>query len=191
MARVKAIELTDDERAALEHGWQHGPSRTFRQRCQMILLKSQWLTSQEVADQVGCCKVVVNTWLKRYQAHRLDGLKTRQGRGRRPILHPQTDLEAVRRAVQKNRQRVRLAKAELQEELGKEFSTLTLKRFLRNGGPFKRVRRRLKHTPQADLYEFNRECLAEFEQLPEQGHIELFYGDESGVSLLPCVPYAW
>jgi hypothetical protein len=53
------------------------------------------------------------------------------------------------------------------------------------------VRRRLKHTPNADLYEFKCECLTEFEQLSEQGHIDLFYGDESGLSLLPCVPYAW
>ena len=29
------------------------------------------------------------------------------------------------------------------------------------------------------------------EQLSEQGHIDLFYGDESRVSLLPCVPYGW
>ena len=131
MARIKAIDLTEDERAALEKGWKHGPSHAFRQRCQMILLKAQWLTSQEVARQVGCCEVVVNTWLQRYQQHRLDGLKTRQGRGRRPILRTETDLEAVRRAVQKNRQRVSLAKAELEQELGKEFSQLTLRRFLK------------------------------------------------------------
>jgi len=53
------------------------------------------------------------------------------------------------------------------------------------------VRRRLKQAPNADVYEFKRECLAEFEKLSEQGQIDLFYGDESGVSLLPCVPYAW
>lgn len=131
MAKIKAIELTEDERAALESGWRRGSSHAFRQRCQMILLKSRRLPSKEVARQVGCCEVVVNTWLKRYQAHRLDGLKTRQGRGRRPILHQKTDLEAVRRAVQKNRRRISLARAELQEELGREFSTLTLKRFLK------------------------------------------------------------
>jgi transposase len=33
--------------------------------------------------------------------------------------------------------------------------------------------------------------LVEFEQLSEQGHIDLLYGDESRVSLLPCVPYGW
>jgi len=27
--------------------------------------------------------------------------------------------------------------------------------------------------------------------LSEQGHIDLLYGDESRVSLLPCVPYGW
>lgn len=53
------------------------------------------------------------------------------------------------------------------------------------------MRRGVKHKPNADVYEFKRECLAEFERLSEQGHIDLFYGDESGVSLLPCVPYAW
>ncbi len=131
MAKIKAIELSEEQRAALEKGWHHGPSHAFRQRCQMILLKAQWLTSQQVADQVGCCEVVVNSWLVRYQAHGLDGLKTRKGRGRPPILQAQADLEAVRRAVQENRQRVSLAKAELTKELGKDFSTLTLRRFLK------------------------------------------------------------
>lgn len=131
MAKIKAIELTEGERAALEKGWKHGPSHAFRQRCQMILLKAQRLPSREVARRVGCCEVVVNTWLRRYQEHGLGGLKTRPGRGRRPILQAATDLEAVRRAVQKNRQRVSLAKAELEQELGKGFSTLTLKRFLK------------------------------------------------------------
>ena len=41
------------------------------------------------------------------------------------------------------------------------------------------------------MYALRAECLAELERLSEQGHIDLFYGDESGVSLGPCVPYAW
>ena len=41
------------------------------------------------------------------------------------------------------------------------------------------------------MYAFKREILAEFEALSEQGHIDLLYGDESRVSLLPCVPYGW
>ena len=131
MAKIKTIELTEDERAALEKGYREDSSHAFRQRCQMILLKSQQIASNVVANQLGCCEVAVNNWLKRYEEHGLDGLNTRQGRGRPPILKTETDLEAVRLAVQKNRQRVSLAKAELEQQLGKEFSTLTLKRFLK------------------------------------------------------------
>lgn len=81
--------------------------------------------------QLGCCEPVVNTWLARYEAQGIDGLRHKKGAGRSPILRKETDLAAVRRAVQANRQRVRLAKAELEKELGKEFSLLTLQRFLK------------------------------------------------------------
>lgn len=49
----------------------------------------------------------------------------------------------------------------------------------------------MRHTPNPDVYEFKCECLAEYERLSEQGHIDLFYGDECRVSLMPCVPYGW
>lgn len=41
------------------------------------------------------------------------------------------------------------------------------------------------------MYALKREALAEYEALSERGHIDLLYGDESRVSLLPCVPYGW
>lgn len=41
------------------------------------------------------------------------------------------------------------------------------------------------------MYALRAACLAELERLSEQGRVDLFYGDESGVSLEPCVPYAW
>lgn len=44
--------------------------------------------------------------------------------------------------------------------------------------------------PNTDVYEFKRECLAEFEALSQAGQIDVFYGDESRASLVPCVLYA-
>jgi len=73
----------------------------------------------------------VNDWMVRFAEQGVDGLKVARGRGRKGILQKDTDLEAVRRAVQNNRQRISLAKAELEEELGKKFSQLTLRRFLK------------------------------------------------------------
>jgi transposase len=131
MAKIKSIVLTDGDRAALVKGMRDGKTFSYRQRCQMILLKADSLPSKEVAKEVGCCEVVVNTWMKRYQEQGIAGLALRKGRGRRSILEKESDLEAIRRAVQKNRQKVSLARVELEAELGKEFSTLTLKRFLK------------------------------------------------------------
>lgn len=49
----------------------------------------------------------------------------------------------------------------------------------------------MKHKPNPDVYALKREVLAHLETLSEQGLIDLLYGDESRVSLLPCIPYGW
>jgi transposase len=41
------------------------------------------------------------------------------------------------------------------------------------------------------VYALKVECLGVWEELAQQGRIDLFYGDESRVSLMPSVPYAW
>ena len=127
MAKIKSVSLTPEQQEALEKASRHGKSYSFRQPCLMVLLKSQSRTSKDVAQQVGCCEVVVNTWMKRYQELGMEGLKTKAGRGRKSILQADTDLAAV----QSSRQRISLAKTELQQELGKEFLQLTLRRFLK------------------------------------------------------------
>ncbi len=131
MPKVTVITVTAQERAALEKASRYGSTPSFRLRCQAILLKTDKRTSLAVAQHLGCCEMAVNTWLRRYQEQGLPGLQTRAGRGRKAILDKETDLEAVRRAVEGSRQRISLAKAQLEQELGKEFSILTLKRFLK------------------------------------------------------------
>ncbi len=155
-------------------------------------------TSLSIAQELGCCEMSVNDWMVRFTEQGIDGLKVAAGRGRKGILQKHSDLEAVRRAVGKSRQRISLAKAELEQELGKEFSALTLRSLCahsaalseKNGCRFKRLRRVTKRKPNPDIYEVKCECLAELEDLSERGLIDLYYGDESGVSLLPNVPYA-
>lgn len=131
MGRIRYVELSAPEQAALEQGYSQGKSHAYRRRCQMILLKSQGRSSQEVARIVGGCEVVVNTWLDRYQQEGLGGLQTRSGRGRTPILDGEADGEAVHWAVAHNRQRLSVAKAELEEALGKTFCQRTLRRFVK------------------------------------------------------------
>ena len=131
MAQIKVITLTPEAKGALEHGFRTSQSAAFRQRCQIILLKSQHTprrSSLEVASIVGCCEVVVNNWMTRYEQEGIAGLHTKPGRGRKAILQAETDLEPIRQAVRSNRQRLRVAKADLEEALGKSFSDKVTRR---------------------------------------------------------------
>ena len=130
MGKIKVIDLTKEQRLELENGYKNGKRHPFRQRCQIILLKSEKRTSVEIESILGCCEMVINNWLKRYESEGLKGLQTRAGRGRKAILQA-VDLEQVKAAVKENRQRISQARAELEESLGKEFSMNSLKRFLK------------------------------------------------------------
>jgi len=130
MGKTKVIELTTEQREALETGYRTGRAHSFRVRCQMILLKSEKRTSLEIVDILGSCEMTVNNWLKRYQEFGIDGLRTRPGRGRKSILKAE-DLEQVKAAVTESRQRISQAQAELETSLGKKFSHSTLKRYLK------------------------------------------------------------
>jgi transposase len=132
MGRFIKITLDDKMRAALEDGYHRDQSHTFRQRCQIVLLKAQGRKSKEIAAIFGCGEKSVNDWLHRYRAAGIKGLRTKAGRGRPAILSAEADAPAVRQAVPHHRQRLSLAKAALEEDLGKEFSQRTLVRFLKN-----------------------------------------------------------
>lgn len=131
MGRTIKIELNDKQRQELERGYPQGKSHAYRIRCQMVLLKSEGRKSQEIASFLGLCQQAVNNWLKRYKNEGLNGLQTRAGGGRRAILSRTEDFAAVKKAVYKHWQRIALARAELEETLGKGFSTRTLTRYLK------------------------------------------------------------
>lgn len=130
MGKTKVIKLTAAQRGELENGYRNGQTHSFRQRCQMVLLKSEERSSIEVVSILGGCEMTVNNWLKRYQSEGLEGLRTRAGRGRKAILQA-ADLAQVKAAVKQSRQRIEAARVELEESLGKEFSHSSLKRFLK------------------------------------------------------------
>jgi transposase len=132
MGKIKTLELTKEQRSALEKGYRAGETHSFRLRCQIILLKCERRTSAEIAQILDCCEMAVNNWLKRFEVEGIDGLRTKPGRGRKPILDAEKDLQLVKQAVQRSRQRISLAKAELEAELGKAFSNKTLERYIKN-----------------------------------------------------------
>lgn len=129
---VKKLHLNAKQRSELERGYREGKSHAYRKRCQMMLLKSEGRSSEDVAKILGCCEVVVNTWLRRYETEGLLGLKTKPGRGRKAILEVSKDEVTIKEVVQANRQRLKVARVELEEALKKRFSQKTLERYIKN-----------------------------------------------------------
>ena len=133
MGKTKVIELTAEQRAELEKSYRTGKSHCFRVRCQIILLKSERRTSTEVAEVLGCCEMVVNNWLARYEKEGLKGLATRAGCGRPPILSQQNleHLQEVESEIKKHPSSVKTVVATLEEDLDLLMHPETLKRFLK------------------------------------------------------------
>lgn len=131
MGALRTIALSEEEVKSLKHGYKTGQTHVYRQRCRMVLLKSEGLSSREVGRMTGYSLLAVNGWLNRYEAEGIEGLRTKPGRGRRALLNKEQDGHTVERIVREHRQSLDTAKCELEKELGKSFSKKTLVRFLK------------------------------------------------------------
>lgn len=132
MGKTRIVILTDEQRQVLEKGYQNGNSHAFRKRCHLVLLKSEKRSSEEVSKILKMSEPSVNTWLNRYESEGIVGLFTKKGRGRKPILNIETDETVVRDAIKVERQRLTETQAIIAQKLNQEFSTKTLKLFLKS-----------------------------------------------------------
>ena len=132
MGKTRIVILTDEQRQVLEKGYKNGKSHAFRKRCHIVLLKSEKRSSEEVSTILKVSEPSVNTWLDRYETEGIMGLFTKKGRGRKPILNVETDEGVVRDAIKVERQRLTETQAIIAKKLNKEFSTKTLKVFLKS-----------------------------------------------------------
>ena len=129
MGKISKIELSESERIKLNFGFKEGTSHCFRMRCKAVLLKSEGLSSKAIGQIVEMTQISVNKWVKRYLLEGISGLETRTGRGRKTIMDC-SDEEAVRKAIENDRQSVNKAREAWQNASGKEASESTFKRFL-------------------------------------------------------------
>lgn len=129
IAKIKVIQLTDEQRLQLEEGFRQGKSHAYRMRCRTIFLKAKGLTSKEVGVQTEQTHISVNSWVKRFETEGIKGLETRPGRGRKPIMD-NSDEDAVRIAIENDRQSVMKAKEAWQQASGKKASESTFRAFL-------------------------------------------------------------
>jgi transposase len=131
VGKIKNPGLSLEQRGQLEGVFRDATSAAVRKRAQMVLLKADGRSADEVAGIVKCCAMTVNNWLERYSLEGIDGLYTKEGRGRKPLLDRQQDRPMVTTTIAEHRQSLKAAHAALLQESGKEFSAQTLRRFLK------------------------------------------------------------
>ena len=133
------ITLTADERSTLSAGRHHHRQHQFRDRCHGLLLSADGQSVAAIMAVLQVSRPTVYTWFNRWESGGLAGLANAAGQGRRPILSA-ADEEPVLAAVRTNRQQLKEVTATLRQELGKNFSPRTLRRFLKSvavvGGVF-------------------------------------------------------
>ena len=154
MGKIKKIELTQEQYAALENGFRNGGSHCFRMRCRAVLLKGKGLSSVKAGEQTEMSFVSVNAWVKRFLTEGIDGLETRPGR--KPIMDC-SDEQAVRLAIEQDRQSVEQSQRSMaagDRETSKRYNVQAF--FIRIGARYKRIRKRPRPSPQLYQYKYEK-----------------------------------
>jgi len=122
MSRRKTFvtDLKPAEIAQLEEGNKHGKSHAFRIRCQAILLSNKGYTITEIIEILSVSRGSVSTWISAWEKHGLEGLKTKPGQGRKPLLSMDNKdhIKAVEKAVKKSQEKGVNLLAEVDAQLG-------------------------------------------------------------------------
>ncbi len=129
--KKKLVELNEIEKTILREGMKNHHAHLFRERCHCLLLSAEGYEIKGLAAVFPVSQMTIYNWLRRWEKGGISGLKDLAGRGRKPILQA-ADLPQVKARVQENAQQLKIARHQLKEELGREFSEKTLRRFLKS-----------------------------------------------------------
>jgi transposase len=185
--------LTEEQREQLKAVMKSQAAQRTRIRAHAILLSERRYAIDQIADLYQVDRDRVREWLDWWEEFAFEGLDDDPRSGRPPKLTEKEQQRAVRLTLKEPRS-LRQGLTAIARTVGKLISRDTLKRLLvaENYG-WKRLRRSLRSL--RDETEF-RAAHAELAALRAQAleparSFDLWYFDEAGFTLTPCVPYAW
>lgn len=122
---------------------------------------------------------------------RLTGLYDKKGKGRKHKL-TKKEKKQVRKWAKEFPKQLSKIIGLIKETFNKTICKNTVKTILKSFGiSWRRVRKKPKGKPDEKEYKEKEEQLEEHKQNENGGILDLYYFDESGFSLMPCIPYAW
>ena len=94
------LVLSDEERAFLEtHIRKHKVARSLSDRCKIVLLCAEGLSSRVVAGRVGVHEHTVGKWRRRFAENRIEGLSDEYRSGRPRTVTDDKVAEVVERTL--------------------------------------------------------------------------------------------
>lgn len=183
-------ELTETEAVTLEFAYKNHSSARVRSRAHIIILSSKGYNLQEITDICGMTRQTVSAVIDRWETSGLIGLYDRPRPGR-PRSLTSGDEDFIYDFTEREPRSVNRVIAALEGVRGKKVSKSTLRRVLKKKKVWKRIRKSLKGKRNEEKFREAREEIKCLEQRRQNGEIKVYYFDEAGFSLTPCVPYAW
>ena len=183
--------LSPEEFETLSEMYKNHSCKASRIRAHAILLSHLELKVMIITKMYRVCRQTVSIWIHAWEDEGICGLFDEPRSGRPRILNQEAEDDALKRISESPRS-LKKVLAELSGGVGLPVSLSTLKRVCKRAGlNWKRVRKSLKSKRDPDLFEKSQQQLALLIEQDKKKEIDLFYFDESGFTLEPCVPYAW
>jgi transposase len=149
------------------------------------------VTIKEIVKIYQVDRDTVASWIKKWEHTGVESLYDKPRCGR-PSKLTQEEKELAQQYIKEEPRCLKQVVERLSQKTAKRLSISSLKRLAKKARlRWKRVRKSLKSL--RDPEEFA-QCQRELEALQKQedkGKIDLYYFDESGFTLDPCIPYAW
>ena len=155
------------------------------------MLKHQGLSTTELMTVLQVSRKTIYQWLDAWDNRGFPGLYRRPGQGRKPTFSVEQKSQ-IRTWAQEHPKQLKQVLNKIREQWGVSVSIKTVKRVLKSLRlSWHRFRRTPNGRPESHEYAAKRTHLEELQRLDDAGAIDLYYLDQAGFCLIPCVPYGW
>ena len=155
------------------------------------MLSNTGFELKEIATILNICRQTASAWLHSWDEQGICGLFDKPRSGRPCKLSVENEQKALE-IITKFPRSLKTVRRHLSELVGVSLSCSSFKRLCKKAGLcWKRVRKSLKSKQDPELFAKSQQQLKELAQQAAQQQIDLYYFDEAGFTLEPCIPYAW
>jgi transposase len=184
-------EVFPETQKLLQRLYRQSRHHQVRQRAHCILLSSLDYGIAQLMEIFNVSRKTLYNWFNNWETQGVVGLYNRPGRGRKSTFSSE-QVEQICAWVQQQPRQLKQVVQKVQEEWAISISTKTIKRVLKAVRmSWHRFRRVVGGQPNALEYEQKQAQLETLKQLEDQGELDLYYLDEAGFCLIPCIPYGW